>query len=105
MYTGRRAWAGRSIMQILHARTNQHERLDLPQGCSPGYRVRRAAACHTNHRCVRPVGAAVRRIPALFHRAPLESGALVGPALLNPAHPLPSPPILAAELGGELPAG
>ena len=39
MYCGQHAWAGRKVPQIIHAKTVRGERLALPQGCPPDFRV------------------------------------------------------------------
>lgn len=41
MYSGKRAWAGKSAVQILYRRTAGGERLSVPASWPAGYRVRR----------------------------------------------------------------
>ncbi|EFN51383.1 hypothetical protein CHLNCDRAFT_140985 [Chlorella variabilis] len=41
MYCGERAWAGKSAVQILYARTAKHQRLAVPADCPAGYKASR----------------------------------------------------------------
>jgi hypothetical protein len=40
MFSCRRAWAGRTPVQILYARTTLGQRLEAPEDAPPGFKVR-----------------------------------------------------------------